>query len=90
MSNECPRCGQEAMSAMHKIMSRPHVCQHCGTEVRMNLIYTAILSLLYFGLAVRILLGPGLSGEGMLYVLIVTIVFIAVCLFVPFEEKPVS
>lgn len=90
MSNECPTCGQEAMTPMHKIMSRPHVCQHCGTEVRMNLIYTAILCLLYFGLAVRILLGSGVSGTGMLYVLILTAVFVAVCLFVPFEEKTVS
>lgn len=90
MSNECPKCGQEAMSAMHKIMTRPHVCQHCGVEVRMNLIVTAVLGLIYFGAAVRTLMTTGMSGQGMLYVLIITAVFVVACLFVPFEEKPAA
>ncbi len=90
MSNECPKCGKEAMTAMHKIMLRPHVCQHCGTEVRMNLIFTAILGLVYFGVAVRTLMTVGMNGKGMLYVLILTALFVGACLFVPFEEKPQS
>lgn len=88
MSNECPKCGQESMSAMHKLMSRPHVCQHCGTEVRMNLIYTGIVSLVYFAVAVRALIATGFSGQGMFYVLLITAAFVAACLFIPFEEKP--
>jgi len=90
MSNECPKCGQETMSAMHKLMSRPHVCQHCGTEVRMNLIFTGVVSLVYFAVAVRALMTTGFSGQGMFYVLLITAVFVAACLFIPFEEKPVS
>jgi hypothetical protein len=90
MSNECPKCGKEAMTAMHKIMMRPHVCQHCGTEVRMNLIFTAILGLVYFGVAVRMLMTVGMNARGMLYVLVLTAAFVGACLFVPFEEKPQS
>jgi hypothetical protein len=76
------------MTAMHKIMVRPHVCQHCGTEVRMNLVYTGVLSLVYFGVAVRTLLVSGFSAQGMLTVLIVTALYIGACLYVPLEEKP--
>lgn len=90
MSNECPKCGKEAMTAMHKIMMRPHVCQHCGTEVRMNLIFTGILGLVYFGIAVRTLMSVGMNAKGMLYLLVLTAAFVAACLFVPFEEKPQS
>jgi uncharacterized membrane protein len=90
MSNECPKCGQEAMTPMHKIMMRPHICQHCGAEVRMNLIYTVILSLIYFGLAVRTLMTVGMSAKGMLYVLVITAVYVGVCLYVPLEEKTPS
>jgi hypothetical protein len=71
MSNECPKCGKEAMSAMHKIMMRPHICQHCGTEVRMNLVFTGILCAVYFGIAVRTLMVTGLNARGMLYVLLI-------------------
>lgn len=87
MSNQCPKCGQEAMTAMHKLMIRPHVCQQCGTEVRMNIVYTAIASLLYFGLAVQALFSSGFTATSMVKVLVMTVVFIAVCLFIPFEEK---
>jgi hypothetical protein len=90
MSNECPKCGKEAMTAMHKIMMRPHVCQHCGTEVRMNLIFTVILGLVYFGIAVRTLMSVGMTGKGMFYVLIITALFVGACLFGSFEEKPQS
>lgn len=88
MSNECPKCGQQAMSASHKLMVRPHVCQHCGTEVRMNIVYTIILSLVYFGLAVQTLMNAGFSGGGMVKVLGLTVVFIVLCIFIPFEEEP--
>jgi hypothetical protein len=88
MSTDCPKCSKEAMSATHKIMMRPHICQHCGTEVRMNLIYTGILCLIYFGAAVRTLMAVGLNAMGMLYVLVLTGVFIGACLYIPFEEKP--
>ncbi len=88
MSNQCPVCQQPAMDAMGKLLTRPHTCQHCGSELRMNLVYTAVLSVIYFALAVRLLLSNGISGSGMFYVLLVTLVFIAACLFVPFEKKP--
>ncbi len=87
MSNQCPKCGQEAMSAMQKLMVRPHVCQHCGAEIRMNLIYTGLLSLLYFGLSVQALVSGGFATAGMIKVLIYTGVFTGVCLFIPFETK---
>lgn len=87
MSTDCPKCSKEAMTAMDKIMKRPHICQHCGTEVRMNLIYTGILCLIYFGVAVRILMAAGMNGKGMLYVLVLTAVFVGACLYIPFEEK---
>jgi uncharacterized membrane protein len=87
MSNQCLKCGQDAMTAMHKLMVRPQVCQQCGTEVRMNIIYTAIASLLYFGLAVQALFSSGFTAASMLKVLVLTGVFIAACLFIPFEEK---
>ena len=90
MSNECPKCGKEAMTAMHKIMVRPHICQHCGTEVRMNLVFTGVLCLIYFGLAVWTLMRVGLTAQGLLYVLMITAVFVGACLFIPFEEKPLS
>lgn len=87
MSNQCPKCGQEAMTAVQKLMVRPHVCQHCGTEIRMNIIYTALVSLLYFGLSVQTLISSGFTGFGMVKVLVMTAVFIGICLFIPFEEK---
>ena len=87
MSNQCPKCGQEAMSAMQKLMVRPHVCQHCGAALRMNLVYTGLLSLVYFGLSVQALVSDGFSGGGMLKVVVFTLVFVAACLFVPFETK---
>ncbi len=89
MSNQCPRCTQEAMPAMSKVMTRPHVCQHCGAELRMNLIYTGVASLAYFYALIRIILADGLGG-GVIYVLLATIIFIVVCLFIPFEEKTKS
>lgn len=33
MSDRCPKCGQKAMDAMAKIMSRPVVCQNCLQEL---------------------------------------------------------
>lgn len=87
MSNECPKCGQQAMTGMQKMLVRPHVCQHCGTGLRMNLVYTALVSLLYFGLSVQALMASGFSGAGMGKVLVYTLVFIGVCLFIPFEAK---
>lgn len=87
MSNECPKCGQQAMSVTQKLMLRPHVCQHCGTELRMNLVYTALVSLVYFGLSVQTLLGSGFSGGNMVKVLVYTLVFIGICLVIPFEAR---
>ncbi|MGV3593445.1 MAG: hypothetical protein ACO1PZ_17310 [Gammaproteobacteria bacterium] len=75
---------------MHKLMVRPHVCQHCGAEVRMNLVFTGILSLVYFGIAVWALMTVGLNARGILYVLLITAVFIAACLYIPLEEKTAS
>lgn len=85
-SNQCPVCKEEAMDAMTKLMKRPHVCQACGTELRMNLVYTAVISIVYFILAVRFMLSSGLGG-GMMYVLILTVVFVGACLFIPLESK---
>ena len=90
MSNECPKCGKEAMSVMQKLIVRPHICQHCGTEVRMNLVFTGIVGLVYFGIAVRLLMTVGLNARGMLYVLLLTAAFIGACLYIPFEEKTAS
>ena len=90
MSNDCPKCGKEAMTAMHKLMMRPHVCQHCGTEVRMNLVFTGLLCLLYFGIAVYTLMNVGLNARGLLFVLMLTAAFVAACLYIPFEEKTAS
>lgn len=87
MSNQCPKCGQEAMTAMQKLMVRPHVCQHCGAELRMNLVYTGLLSLIYFGLSVQALVSNGFGAGGMLKVLVFTLVFVSVCLFIPFETR---
>lgn len=86
-SNQCPVCQEEAMDSMTKLMHRPHVCKHCGAELRMNLVYTIVLSLLYFFLAVRVLIGSGFSAQGMLLVLLVTAVYIVICLFIPLERK---
>ena len=86
-SNQCPVCQQEAMDAMTKLMKRPHICQHCGTELRMNLVYTIVVSLVYFALAVRTMVVNGISGSSMAYVLLMTAVFIVICLFIPLESK---
>jgi len=86
-SNQCPACQQEAMDTSTKLMKRPHVCQHCGTELRMNLVYTSVLSLIYFILAVRTFLSGGFSGQSMVFVLVITVVFIVACLFIPLESK---
>jgi len=86
-SNQCPVCNKEAMDAMTKLMRRPHVCQHSGTELRMNLIFTIIVSLAYFGLAVRSLIVTGFNGEGMLHVLLMNVVYVVICLFIPLESK---
>lgn len=86
-SNQCPACQNEAMDAMTKLMKRPHVCKNCGTELRMNLVFTSVLSLIYFVLAVRTLIVTGFNGQGMLFVLLLTVVFVAACLFVPLEKK---
>ena len=85
-SNQCPVCQEEAMDAMTKLMKRPHICQSCGTELRMNVLYTSVLSIIYFILAVRFMLSSGLGG-GMGYVIILTVVFIVACLFIPLESK---
>ncbi len=87
MSNQCPKCGQEAMTARQKLLVRPHLCQHCGAELRMNLVYTGLLSLIYFGLSVQALVSDGFSGGGMLKVVVYTLVFVGICLFIPFETK---
>jgi len=86
-SNQCPVCQQEAMDAMTKLMKRPHVCQNCGVEQRMNLIYTSMVSIIFFALAVRSLITYGFSAGGMVTVLVMTAVFIGVCLFIPLETK---
>jgi len=86
-SNQCPVCDKEAMDAMTKLMKRPHVCQHCGTELRMNLVFTVVVSLIYFALAVRALVFSGFSGGGMAQVFLITAVFVVVCLFIPLESK---
>jgi hypothetical protein len=69
-SNQCPVCQQEAMDAMTKLMKRPHVCQNCGVELRMNLIYTSVVSIIFFALAVRSLITSGFSAGGMVTVLV--------------------
>lgn len=91
-SNQCPKCQQEAMDAMTKLMRRPHVCQHCGEELRMNLVLTSVLSLVFFILAVRTMVVSGFSSQSMIYVLLMTVVFVVACLFIPLEskEKPES
>ena len=86
-SNQCPACQSEAMDATSKLMKRPHVCQNCGVELRMNLIYTSVVSIIYFALAVRTLLSSGFSGGGMVTILVLTAVFVGVCLYIPFEVK---
>lgn len=86
-SNQCPVCQGEAMDAMTKLMKRPHVCKKCGAALRMNIVYTAILSIIYFALSVQTMLSTGLGGEGMLYVLLITVVFVVICLFIPLEKK---
>lgn len=86
-NNKCPKCHEEAMDAMAKIMKRPFVCRQCGEELRLNLVYTAILSLIYFLLVIRIFLVNGVAGSGMLYILLATAAFVAACLLVPLEEK---
>ena len=87
-SNQCPACQNEAMDAMTRLMKRPHVCQSCGLELRMNLVFTSIVSLVYFALAVHTLIFTGFNGQSILYVLLMTLVFVVVCLFIPLERKP--
>lgn len=87
INNRCPACQNEAMDAMTKLMKRPHVCKSCGTELRMNLVFSGIVSLIYFALAVRTLIVTGFNGEGLLYVLLMTVAFVVVCLFIPLEER---
>ena len=86
-SNQCPTCQSEAMDATTKLMKRPHVCQNCGVELRMNLIYTSLVSIVFFALAVRSLLTSSFSGGGMVTVLVMTAIFVGVCLFIPLELK---
>ena len=86
-SNQCPVCQQEAMDAMTKLMKRPHVCQNCGVELRMNLIYTSMVSIIFFALAVRSLITSGFSAGGMVTVLVMTAVFMGVCLFILWKPK---
>ncbi|MEY4641698.1 MAG: hypothetical protein RLZZ227_1692 [Pseudomonadota bacterium] len=78
------------MTAMHKIMLRPHLCQNCGIEVRMKLIATVVVGMIYFGSAVRTLMNVGMNAKGLLYVLVLTALFVGACLYIPFEEKPQS
>ena len=85
-SNQCPVCQEEAMDAMTKLMKRPHVCSNCGAELRMNLVYTGVLSLIYFALAVRFMFANGIGG-GMIYVILLTAAFVGACLYVPLEKK---
>ena len=88
MSNACPKCSEKAMDALAKILKRPVACESCGQELRMNLLFTIVLSAIYFFVVIRILLSQGMTGMGMVYVLVVTGLFVGGCLFVPFEEKP--
>lgn len=75
------------MDALGKVARRPFACRHCGQELRLNLVYTLILSLIYLFVVVRIFLVRGFSGQGVLLALIATAVFVGVCLFVPLEEN---
>lgn len=86
-NNQCPACQNEAIDAMTKLMKRPHLCRNCGVELRMNLIFTSILSILYFILAVRTMILNGINGQGMMAVLLMTVVFVIACLFIPLEKK---
>jgi len=86
-SNQCPVCQQEAMDAVTKLMKRPHVFQNCGVELRMNLIYTSVVSIIFFALAVRTLISSGFTAGGMVTVLVMTVVFMGVCLFITVETK---
>ncbi len=87
MRNSCPKCGLQAMSAKQKLLSRPHICQHCGIEVRMNLLRTFVVSILYYALVVWLQF-HGMSGLSLLCLLLATLIFILACLYIPFEEKP--
>ena len=86
-SNECPSCHNEAMDAVTKLMKRPHVCKNCGVELRMNLVFSTILSIIYFVLIVRTMIFTGMNGEGMMFVLLTTVIFVVACLFIPLENK---
>ena len=87
MSNICPKCHKEAMPITAKLLKRPQVCMHCGTELRMNLVYTVLLSAIYFLLAVMVL-WVEVSSQDMVFVLVITAGFVGSCLFIPFEQKP--
>lgn len=86
-SNQCPACQSEAMDATTKLMKRPHICQNWGVELRMNLIYTTLVSIIFFALAVRTLLSSSFSAGGMVSVLVMTAVFVGICLVIPLELK---
>jgi hypothetical protein len=86
-SNERPSCHNEAMDALTKLMKRTQVCRNCGAELRMNLVFTSILSIIYFLLVVRTMIFTGINGDGMLFVLLTTVVFVVACLFIPLENK---
>lgn len=75
------------MDAVTKLMKRPHVCKSCGAELRMNLVFTSIVSIIYFVLVVRTMIFTGINGESMLFVLLATVVFVVACLFIPLENK---
>jgi hypothetical protein len=75
------------MDAVTKLMKRPHVCKSCGAELRMNLVFTSILSIIYLVLVVRTMIFTGINGESMLFVLLTTGVFVVACLFIPLENK---
>jgi len=75
------------MDAVTKLMKRPHVCKSCGAELRMNLVFTSIVSIIYFVLVVRTMIFTGINGESMLFVLLATVVFVVACLFIPLKNK---
>ena len=86
MNNECPYCHEQAMDASSKLVKRPFTCQHCGGEVRLNLVYSSLLALVYLAVVVSVLL-DGIDGGAMAWVALATAAFIGACLFMPLEAK---
>lgn len=86
MVTKCPGCEKPAVSWLAKLYGRTLVCQHCGQALRRNLVYLGLITVIYLLILVQTIMNIGMTGLGMILVLVLTGFYVLLSMFVPFKE----